>query len=538
MKKRNLFLSLMCSIILTVALVAVTVVSVVVPKRGNGPVNPSTNVSNRYEPQYDESENENRDGSAENPYVLFDAKSFVDMLTEEGAFEEGVEGKNFEVTNDIDFTDVDFVTLFGQGKSFAGHIDGKGHSLDNITIHVTKENICDFAYQTRIEDLNKVMWVSNVGIFGNTLNAEIKDLKVNNLQINVDDELYPYVADAEFAVEHERAFRQLTIGSLVATAISTDIEGVEVNSKINGSAYSIYVDGTVAGYNAVGGLVGVLSDSTVSASKAKVELVAEDEYTGNYFVGGVAGYAYDSNIEAADVALDVKANYAQRMYIGGVVGYADGTSVTGKELPISDSEETEFVDTVVVLNVSESNPVQNDQKLFELTQSGKVTFVAGVAVTVVADEISDTCEFSDIDIKASVDMNCYYAGVIYETTSGNVDFSKNYSLSEYYVTIKGIITDSNVNVLKAYGLGKDIVANLDLTKAESVGSNMDGYAYNIKITGNVSQFVALANSMSATNRYINVKSAHGWRDVQLAISGELVKQLKPLDSIRFTIHEL
>ena len=34
MKKRNLFLSLICSIILTVALVAVTVASVVVPNFG------------------------------------------------------------------------------------------------------------------------------------------------------------------------------------------------------------------------------------------------------------------------------------------------------------------------------------------------------------------------------------------------------------------------------------------------------------------------------------------------------------------------
>lgn len=529
----------MCSIILTVALVAVTVVSVVVPKRNdNGPVTPSTSVSNRYEPQYDELENENRDGSAESPYVLFDAKSFVDVLTNQGAYAEGADGKNFEVTNDIDFSGVDFVTLFAQGKTFTGHIDGKGHSLDNITIHVTKDNICDFAYKTKNADANKMMWVSNVGIFGNTYNTTIKDLKIDGLQINVDDEVYPYVADANFAEENGNAFRQLTIGSLIATAISTDIENVEVNSKIGGSAYSIYADGTVTGYNAVGGLVGVLSDSTVSTSKANVQLVAEDETTGNYFVGGVAGYAYDSEILGANVALDVQASYAQRMYIGGVVGYADGTDVKGKEIAVEGSEETEFVETVVELKVNESNPVQNDSKLFELTQSGEVTFVAGIAVTVVADEADDTCEFSDINVKANVNMNCFYAGAIYETTNSNVDFSKKYSVTEYYVTIKDIITDSNVNVLRAYGLGKDIIANLDLTKTENVGSSMDGYEYNIRITGNVSQFVALVDSMSLTNRCINVKSANGWEDVKIAIASEFSKQLKALDTTRFTIHEL
>lgn len=532
MKKRNLFLSLMCSIILTIALVAVTIVGVVVPKNNsnNGPATPSTSVSNRYTPSSGASDNEGRDGSEENPYLIYDAQSFIDLLKEHGAYVEGEEGKYFELTNNINFEGVNFVTLFGQGTSFGGHIDGKGFSVDNITIHVTVDNINEFVYLTKNEDTNKLVYVANVGFLGNTLEAEIKNLDFAGLTINVDDEVYPYVASAEFANNNGHAFRQLTIGSVVATAIDTNIEEVNVNATINASAYSIYADGVVAGYNAVGGLVGVLSDSNISLSKAVVTVNAEDVYTSNYFIGGIAGYAYDSTIEAINAELTVNAGYDQRLYIGGVMGYAIATDVVAKEV------EEELVENNVVLKVAETKAI-DAQKLYELIDKNQVTLVAGIVVTVVADDMNDACTIADVNVKADVNMNCYYAGAVYEIQSAAYDpEAPNYSVKEYFVTIKDIISDSNVNVLKAYGLGKDIIfANVDLSKSESVGSITDGYEYNIRITGSVVNFVSFVDSIDVFNRYVNVTSANGGKDIKIALSSNFFSKINGVDTIRYTI---
>ena len=100
MKRRNLFLSLICSLILTVALVTVTVINLV-PKKNNGTTGsqPSTNVSDPVtDEKPDVTVNEDRDGSAEKPYVIYSAETFQTFVVDKYLDEKG---------EYIDYTKVD-----------------------------------------------------------------------------------------------------------------------------------------------------------------------------------------------------------------------------------------------------------------------------------------------------------------------------------------------------------------------------------------------------------------------------------------------
>ena len=87
MKRRNLFLSLICSIMLAVALVTFTVISVVPTKDKSNKNQTSQNVSdtgntgdNQKPENPDVLINEGRDGSEELPYVIYSAETFESFV--------------------------------------------------------------------------------------------------------------------------------------------------------------------------------------------------------------------------------------------------------------------------------------------------------------------------------------------------------------------------------------------------------------------------------------------------------------------------
>ena len=95
MKKRNLFLSLICSIILTVALVTTTIIGVVSPNKKSDDknasnVNNSQNVTDKGDQEDEEPETPVvpeqtfQDGSKEHPYIITDVESFYDYVGKYG----------------------------------------------------------------------------------------------------------------------------------------------------------------------------------------------------------------------------------------------------------------------------------------------------------------------------------------------------------------------------------------------------------------------------------------------------------------------
>ena len=151
MKRRNLFLSLICSVILTVALATFTIVGVVKSnKDGQSDDNKSTNVSTSVSDKTPNL-NEDRDGSAELPYLIYDVESFNHYVGSYGHADvaSGEEICHYELADDIDFAGTSFATLFNKGKAFNGKINGKGFALKNIAINVNRDNFVDYAWQTK-----------------------------------------------------------------------------------------------------------------------------------------------------------------------------------------------------------------------------------------------------------------------------------------------------------------------------------------------------------------------------------------------------
>ena len=462
MKRRNLFLSLICSIMLAVALVTFTVISVVPTKDKSNKNQTSQNVSdtgntgdNQKPENPDVLINEGRDGSEELPYVIYSAETFETFvvgkyLDENGEYinynetnEAGEykypelrDGLYYELGNDIDFAGTDFVTVFNKGVAFNGHIDGKGFALKNITINVTKDNIDSFTLKN-----DEGRYEAHIGIFGELDGAALKDVKIENINITVAEEVYSYVKSGDFATEKGGALKELTIGTIAAITAGTKVyevapeitpvepevtpeatpaadeeaevapiiigiidytklENVEISGVIDAGAYSVYAVNHVQGFNAIGGVFGVTDNTIITNVKTDVEMIADEGK--NYFIGGVAGYAYKTIVEKSNIKTDVKTAYDQALYIGGAFGYAS---------PIIISE------TDITLNVAEVGEERFNTKGVSQINDVDFTWVAGAVVFLHAEVEVNESIIENVNIVANVDIDGVYAGVVMDVTS-------------------------------------------------------------------------------------------------------------------------
>ena len=559
MKRRNLFLSLICSIMLAVALVTFTVISVIPTKDKSNKTQTSQNVSDTgntgdtEEPETPENPdvliNEGRDGSEELPYVIYSAETFETFivgkyLDEEGKYidynetnEDGEfkypelrDGLYYELDRDIDFAGIDFVTMFNKGIAFNGHINGKGFALKNISINVNKENIDSF---TAKNDAGR--YEAHIGIFGEIDGAALKDVKIENINITVADEVYSYVKSGDFATEKGAALKELTIGTIagvtkatkmvestavdgitgnVETIVDVDyntLENVEITGVIDAGAYSVYATNHVQGFNAMGGVFGVSEDALITNVKTDVQMIADEGK--NYFIGGVAGYAYRTLVEKSTIKTDVKTSYNQALYIAGVFGYAS---------PIVIDE------TSVTLNVTEIGEERFNTKGVSQIADVEFTWVAGAVVMLHAEEIEDVTLINNVNIVANVDIDGVYAGVVMDITS---------NAPEKVIVIQDVIVESTVKVLKANGFARRVSgAVINLTK--SAVDEVNEIEYNVKLLGEVrlNKNTDPNNRLVAASAFIgnfsNTTITNGFASVKPVVSYKIFAQLEALDTVR------
>lgn len=545
MKKRNLFLSLICSIILTVALATFTIVGVVQGNKstddGNNAENVSTNVSDTKK----EDVNANRDGSKDLPYLIYDVESFnhyvgnygytkvepvMVPVMEESVDEEGnpilvekiengavvmteklddngnvvyVDVCHYELAADIDFAGIDYVTLFNQDKPFNGKINGKGFALKNVTINVTKDNLAKFIYKN---EANKNRYDAHIALFGKIEDAEIVELKLDNMKVSVSNDVYPYVYSSEFASEYGDAMNEITVSTLAAIAKNSAVK-VDVEAQINADAYSIYTGEVVQGYNAVGGVVAVANRTTISDSNVDVKFTSAPAFENeskNYFVGGVAGYAYYSNIKNVNVDFEVSATYEQVLYIGGLVGYG-----------LNDTIENANVN----LKAYENN-IPKTVKAGDTIVASDYTWVAGAVAIIQANSAELSTSLTNVNIVADVQIDAVYAGVVVEVWST--------ASSGEFVNFTDIVVNSNVNTLQAFGFARILkVSTMNLSKVEVDIENEA--VYNIKLTGNVKLVGTTTNVVASlyTNNVVGKLS-----DVKIVVSNEIYNSIQKVETLR------
>lgn len=483
MKRKNLFLSLISSIVVAVVIVTVTIVSVASPKKKNNTVNPGSNINFVDNTKYEE-ENKNRDGSAEKPYLIYSAESYNDMLSTYGS-----KNRYFELAEDIDFTGVEYVTLFNATEPMNSTINGNGHSLNNITIHATKDNINKFSFNT----------YARVAMFGWMENAKVSNLVISNLNVTVDEDVYEYVAN--FKEGH--TYVEVVASSIAYIARNTTFDNVTLNSKVTGFVYTVGEDVE----NSFGGVVTVAESLTITNSNINTEI---DVNGGSGFnIGGIAGYGRIATVKDSNIDVKVALSSENRVYVGGVFSY-------GRTLDI------ENVNVNVDIKSKDSQEVRNafingiDTDENDLLDNGDgVSSGAGIVVVIRADDETQKSTFKNIKVTSNVDADIIYSGAFLDTWTIN---PSNTGL----ITIEDVIVDVNADVIALHGLSRDLGAATIIYSQEAKAQ--EGY-FNIRMAGSVKNgYFFEANSKKYTRNSLTV-----WIAISAAVKGEDGKWVDAVD---------
>ncbi len=404
---------------------------------------------------------------------------------------------HFKFLRDVDFSGVSYVTLFNNGENFIGEINGDGKVVKNISISVSKDNLSDFIYVSNAEPKE---YSSRIAIFGSTDGAVISNISFENITINVDDSVISYLKGTSndyFGNDYSGSFKEFVVSSVVAYAVDTTIQA-NVTASIDSDAYAVYENGSIVGLNSIGGVVGFAQNSTISSYsdsenvKVNVTFVA-DSGNGGYYFGGVAGYLYNSTIKNIDATVSVKAIAAVKeesivnvyddngevvldgdgnprkqnkdaLFIGGVSGYVYSSVIENMNVDFTVNQvESERLD------FSEAKTVNN----FLYNRVG------GVVSVIRANDNTQVSNISNVNVSSTVNMDCIFGGVVYEVRSTDES-------NDSFVTLKNIIVKSDVDTIKASGIG-ELLYHTNIEYDENfVYGNYEGTEYNVMLTGSTS----------------------------------------------------
>ena len=206
---------------------------------------------------------------------------------------------NYILGCDMDLSDIEnWQSVVDADNPFKGVFNGNGYSIDNLTI-----NAGDNA--------------ENVGFFGVTENATITNVSFNNANVITPDD---YINGSS------------AVGIVAGTARGTTFDNIDVS-------------GSVAGYESVGGLVGVINDNSyflpdgtpVDVGNSSISNVnTAVDAKGKYFVGGLAGYVKDTSTGEGVATRDLmisNCNTSGNIVFdeeaaGGLIGEAGKTIIT------------------------------------------------------------------------------------------------------------------------------------------------------------------------------------------------------------------
>lgn len=432
------------------------------------------------------------EGTAESPLAIANAKHLVDLADRvevagtEDDYDDGInvtaEGFTAKVVANIDMAGVEFYPIGSRGHKFTGTFLGNGKAISNLSINVTSENADKFIQVSAYKGNDEAFL--DLGLFGYTKNATIKDVKLNHAGITVAEAVKTVVAESteELGVA---TLRRVNVGALVGYAESTTISNeanVNISSTIRGFAYSK----EHKMFSGLGGAVGVSDSSTISGLKVESKVVSTNVYAeDNYnMAGGVVGYAYASDINDVAVTTTINTVYNNASVIGGVAGYVYGASVVNAKVNVAVNGNEKFGDVVA------------DQINDTVT-----TVVGGVAgraanyVNTSTPSLNRTSIIENVKVNASIDVKGFVGGVVGENEGNVVDptFSgtlvgynvgaiarKNNGLVEFSSEYTGSGITSNLRGVKTAGM---VVYNY--ADGEINGYIDDENKVNVKVTSNV-----------------------------------------------------
>lgn len=312
-------------------------------------------------------------GDAENPIVINTKEEFINMKNDLSA--------HYELGQDIDFTEgdsktYDKISIFTSSKIFKGTFNGNGYTIK------------DFGLTSN----------TYMGLFGYTDGATIKNLKVENVTVDLSN----------------TGRGETYMGAVVGKGINTTIENVTVSNV------SFKFKGYSTAKVSLGGFAGRLESSTVtncSVEEVAIEITyARLEMALGLFVGYSEGSTSITNchskgILSACVYFSSDENAADYVYLGGFVGISDSS------LPIKSCY------TVANIKVTEDDAKTTVSKTHRLAVGG---FAGGNKLGSL--KVEDSIAIADFDVTTEHSNKSYvggFAGRIIHSTSklSNVAYS-------------------------------------------------------------------------------------------------------------------
>lgn len=314
------------------------------------------------------------DGTKENPWKIKTREQLAALSNYLGS--KG-SGRYFCLSSDILFSAEDFAAggeFYNKGlgwqpigsqtdanQMFRGSLDGRGHVIRNLTVNRPQ--------------------APDIGLFGYTRGAIIKDLRLENLTFTGSTNVGGLTGTDRGSTFQNVSVTgtvsgQKTIGGLVGYAENTiltrcgsdcqvsasllsmnyteissagglmgygqEVEAAECYALGTLSCTTSAYEGRTSGYIYAGGLIGCLKSGSVARSFVKGIVsgsTAAPSSAGDAYVGGLVGYLHVSTVEdsytqgniKADArvdALNISANDTGKVYAGGIAGFGVTSSIT------------------------------------------------------------------------------------------------------------------------------------------------------------------------------------------------------------------
>ncbi len=293
------------------------------------------------------------------------------------------QGKVITLTADIDLNNQEWTPIGNSTNKFQGIFDGNGHTISNLKINSTS---------------------SYIGLFGYTINGEIKNLNVHNADI--DGRLgvgvvsgCPYTSKYTniTVTGHVTIDAKYYVGGVVGrnayadlTNITVDVDdtsyvkanSVDVGAGENGEdiAYRTYV----------GGVVGFIGEGSHTISNITSNI---DVYGSTCDVGGIAGIAhYGNNFENVTCSGNVYLEDENENEVGGIAGVWNNNGS-----PVA-FENCSFTGTTYIagepVKTAISGPGYSEDGTGDLTITAKVT-LNGVEKETLEQAITEAKEMTE-----------------------------------------------------------------------------------------------------------------------------------------------
>ena len=319
---------------------------------------------------------------------------------------------------DIDMSDIDWKPVGTYAAPFSGTLDGNGHTITGLKVTECEEDVGEslsFKY-------------SYCGLFGAVENAEIKNIKFANAEINV----------ASNAVN-----RTVYAGIVAGFIKNTKVTNCTVSGSVTAESINhISVCGGIAGLSDTSSLTECISNANVTTKNSQTRAIS----------GGLLGMSRQSTVVVRSGAAG-KVSSATTIgvaYSGGIIGYCSSTKV---ELCYSVSE--------VVSEVTAASPQTGSRGgaysggLFAVTSSANQkepssisrSYSDNVSVKAIGGESSAYTGGLGADIGNAEFTDCYSRSPLISSTISEVVYSGGlFAMITQSSVIKGCFFTGSITV--------------------------------------------------------------------------------------------